>query len=206
MEIILLSPEGFKWDEVAIVNRLFHAGLQRYHLRKKGFSIADYRRYLSCLDEAYLPRVVLHGGGFGLYDEFDLAGIHLSTADRMNGDIRQQISHVPSAKISTSFHAWSEISHDSTDYGYVFISPVFDSISKTSYQAAVDLRGLGVLRRKFEDKERHCPRIVALGGVDSPHLPILKQYKFDGAAIYGAIWKSAHPDAVFERILAAAHY
>ena len=134
------------------------------------------------------------------------AGIHLSTADRMNGDIRQQISHVPSAKISTSFHAWNEISHDSTDYGYVFISPVFDSISKTSYQAAVDLRGLGVLRRKFEDKERHCPRIVALGGVDSPHLPILKQYKFDGAAIYGAIWKSAHPDAVFERILAAAHY
>jgi thiamine-phosphate pyrophosphorylase len=204
MEIILLSPEGAKWDEIAIINRLFEAGLQRFHLRKKGFTVADYRRYLSCLDEVFLPRVVLHGGGFELYGEFPVAGIHLSGADRNNVSLRQQIAHIPVDHISTSFHAWSEISHDPTDYGYVFMSPVFDSISKTNYQAAVDLRGLAVLRRKFEEKERQCPRICALGGVDAPHLPILKQYRFDGAAIYGAIWKSAHPDTVFERLLVAA--
>ena len=204
MEILLLTPDHLKVKEAETINQLFSLGLKCLHIRKPGFTLQEYRNYLASIDSKYFSRLVMHGGGFELYHEFGLGGIHLNSHQRTDGDVARQIANIPMDKVSTSFHSWAEISHDKNDYNYVFVSPVFDSISKTNYHAAIDLRGLAGIRKRFAEKNRKCPRIYALGGVDSPHIHILQQYHFDGAAVYGAIWKSSNPTFVLQGLLQLA--
>jgi thiamine monophosphate synthase len=45
---------------------------------------------------------------------------------------------VDKVAISGSFHSWEEIRANRFPYTYVFISPVYDSISKAGYKAAID--------------------------------------------------------------------
>jgi thiamine-phosphate pyrophosphorylase len=120
-----------------------------------------------------------------------LGGIHITSLQREATDLR--LPSVPREQFSSSFHKWSEIKHSQFDFGYVFISPVFDSISKTSYKAGVEFPGLEKLKRKMADMNRPVPEIFGLGGIDIPHIKILKEHKFDGAAVYGAVWKSSDP-------------
>ena len=175
MQLALITPEQDKPGEKELVNSMFLAGLNRLHLRKPGYSIRDYEAYFNSVDRNYHNRIILHGGGFELYGKIETGGVHINTAQRSDINL-----------------------------GYVFISPVFDSISKTDYKAGVNLSGLATLKSRFAEQGKTCPGIFGLGGIDVPHLAILKQYKFDGAVVYGSVWKSANPLAMFEGLLAAA--
>ena len=89
-------------------------------------------------------------------------------------------------------------------YKYVFISPVFNSISKVGYNAAIDLNELSGLRNTCITARGYCPGIIGLGGVGSRELPSLKSAGFDGAAVLGAVWQAKDPVAETARLLGAA--
>ena len=69
------------------------------------------------------------------------------------------------------------------DYDYLFLSPIFDSISKVGYKSAFtedmlkDASAKGVIDEK----------VVALGGVTFNRIPYLKELNFGGAAMMGAL-------------------
>ena len=64
-----------------------------------------------------------------------------------------------------------------SDYDYVTLSPIFDSISKQGYKSAFKLMEL---KNKIKGK-----KVVALGGVTPDKFSYLKSIGFKGAALLG---------------------
>ncbi len=199
MQVIVLTPERTQENETEIVNSLFAHGLDRLHVRKPFFSEQDYRNYIAAIDSMHHSSVVIHGC-FELYAELKLAGIHLNSAIRNVDSILENVKHVPPAAISTSFHSWQEIEENGFQYGYVFISPVFDSISKSGYKAGIDLRGALETKQNLARQKKYCPSIIGLGGVDEQNITELHQYGFDGVALLGAIWTANDLVEKYKRI------
>jgi thiamine-phosphate pyrophosphorylase len=203
MQLIVLTPEHTQENETEVVSNLFALGLQRLHLRKPLFKEPDYKAYLAAIDKQYHSSVVIHNN-FQLYEELALGGIHLNSASRNDSAVPDQVKHLPPSVISTSFHSWQEIEKNRFGYGYVFISPVFDSITKEGYKAGIDLAGAEEARGVLAIQGKYCPAIIALGGVDAKHIKKLHQHGFDGAALLGAIWKDEDPVEKFESIMEIA--
>lgn len=187
-------------NELAVVSTLFAGGLQRLHVRKPAYTADEYRVYLKAIEPHYHSRVVLCGG-FDLWNEFELGGIHLNTVSRNNREVWETVKNIPGNAISASFHSWQEIIENDFPYGYVFISPVFDSISKQGYKAGIDLAGANELKKRLSDAQRYCPGIIGLGGVGTEQIPVLNSNGFDGAALLGTIWQSADPVAAFRKVM-----
>ena len=187
MQTIVLTPEHTVPGETERVNILLAGGLQRLHIRKPDYSITDYRNYIAAVDPAFHHLLVIHNY-YELYHELGLAGVHLNSAARTNETTWARLSTIPSSAISTSFHSWQEIIDGTFPYAYVFISPVFNSISKPGYNAAIELHGALATKAQMATENRYCPKIIGLGGVGKNELAILEQYGFDGGAMLGSVW------------------
>lgn len=192
MNLILITPDQAAANEVIVLNDCFAQGLQRLHLRKKDFDIDDYRSYIASIDSAFHNRIVLTEY-FLLLKEFGLGGVHLNSHIRDLEETWNELATLKPQSISASFHSWDEIAAAENDFDYVFISPVFDSISKKGYKAGIDLDGAAALKQS----KIKCPGIVGLGGVQADTIPVLKEKNFDGAALLGAVWEADKPVAAF---------
>ncbi len=204
MKIIIISPDEPVKHEIETVNDLFRNGLQRYHLRKPEFDTSDYRKYIKAIEPQYHNRLVLTGS-YELYNEFDLGGIHLNSNARRDDALRKKLAHLPARVLSTSYHTWQKIQENDVQYGYVFISPVFDSISKKEYKANIDPYGAAKIRKKMAEQKKYCPEIYGLGGVGVLEIQALHEYGFDGGAMLGSLWMSGNPVATFQRALNLAN-
>ena len=201
MRLLLLTPDTKVNNEAQIVNSLFAKGLQRLHVRKPGFSYEEYKAYISNIDAQYHKRIVVCGA-FELYNELGLGGVHLNSHMRDDAAVWAQVAHVPVEKISTSFHSWQEVRDNERQYGYVFISPVFDSISKAGYKAAIDLQQCAAVRQQVITARGYCPQIIGMGGVGVVQLRVLKECGFDGAALLGSVWGAEDVGDAFVNIMA----
>jgi thiamine-phosphate pyrophosphorylase len=173
--IIISSPADCK-DEFSIVNQLFEAGLQIFHLRKPGYSMLDCKRFLRAINPVYHDRIALHQH-HELADEFMIRRLHYPEALR-----NEQHIHLSTASVirSTSIHHLDEL-RMLTSYDYNFFSPVFDSLSKPGYSA--------VTNANFKlKKEAVTTKVVALGGIDTNNVLRVKEMNFDGLALLGCIW------------------
>lgn len=196
MQLIVITPDISATGETTVVNRLFEIGLQRLHLRKPGFTRAHYERYLAEVDNRWHSRIVIHDG-FDLYHQYQLGGVHLNSFMRADSSVWKQVNGIPTSAISTSFHSWEEVDRNAFPYGYVFISPVFNSISKAGYKAGIDLTELRYIKERFAKAKKYLPGIVGLGGVTADELGMLSANRFDGAAMLGGLWQEEDPMAVF---------
>ena len=187
VNLILITPDTKVNNELQIINSLFANGLQRLHVRKPGFSYEEYKAYISNIDAQYYKHIVVCGA-FELYIEMGLGGVHLNSHMRNDDTVWARIKHIPLAHISTSFHSWQEVRDNERPYGYVFISPVFDSISKAGYKAAIDLQQCAAVRQEVIKARGYCPQIIGLGGVGAEQVRILQANGFDGAALLGSVW------------------
>ncbi len=193
MQLVVITPENDVPRELAVVNALFSAGLRRLHLRKPTYEEAVCERYLAQVEQQYHDRIVLCNN-FHLYHQWRLGGIHLNSAMREDAVVWASIKDVPGSAMSTSFHTWDEVLANEARYGYVFISPVFDSISKAGYKAAIALDGIR------DVKAAGGPLVYGLGGVNRETLPQLIAHGFDGAALLGTIWNAPDPVAAYKEI------
>ena len=123
-------------------------------------------------------RIIIHDFP-ELYDEFSLKGIH----------INKNITTLPYGYTgfkTRSCHSLEEIQLYKDEYDYLFLSPVFDSISKAGYKAGFSDEELQKASRDGIIDEK----VIALGGVTFDSIPYLKKLNFGGAAMLGALYNT----------------
>lgn len=176
MKLVLITHPSFFPEEAAIINSLFDAGLDILHLRKPNSDQSQCEQLLTEIDKQWYDRIVVHDH-FYLKDKYHLKGIHLN---RRNPEIPNNYT----GHISHSCHSIKEVEIWKNKCNYVFLSPIFNSISKKGYmsnfseQNIINARQAGVI----DD------RIIALGGIDINNISQIKSYGFGGAAIMGGLW------------------
>jgi thiamine-phosphate pyrophosphorylase len=177
METIVITAETFLKDEVEHLEGLFEAGLQRLHIRKPLADLDTVKRFITVINSAFHNRIIVHKH-LELMDHFNLAGVHVNT-------IHFKSLRMPFGIVSTSIHAQAELEELDRQEGQLFISPVYDSISKRGYLGNRELLSLGKHPRKGT--------LVALGGINDQNIQKVKEHGFDGAALLGYIWESDSP-------------
>lgn len=179
MKLIVITTPHFFEGEAAAITSLFHAGLEILHLRKPDASIEDIEHLLHQLPAEYMDRIVTHEH-FQLAISHGLKGIHLN---RRN----PQVPAGYAGHISCSCHSFEEVMQRKSDCNYVFLSPIYDSISKTDYTSAFTYGNL----QEAQQTGIIDSQVIALGGINQAHLPQISSLGFGGAALLGDIWKRA---------------
>lgn len=178
-KLIAITPEQTLADEAERIGLLLDAGFDYVHLRKPQMDAAAMRDYLLTLPPRYAGRLKMHYF-MPLAEEFGLGGVHL------NGRCQQPPAGW-TGQVSRSCHSLAEVAESRTA-DYVFLSPIFDSISKQGYRQAFSEEQL---RGAVDD------RVVALGGATAARMAWLGDVGFGGCAFLGYLF--AADRVVFER-------
>ena len=176
MRIIEITPPGIVDREVFIIKRLLAEGISIVHLRKPEAGIHECRRLLEGLDRQERARIIIHDYP-QLYEEFSLKGIH----------VNKNITDLPvgyNGFRTRSCHSFEELRRYKDEYDYLFLSPIFDSISKVGYKSAFTEEEL----QKAAEEGLIDEKVIALGGVTFDKIPLLEKLNFGGAAMLGAIY------------------
>lgn len=197
--VLFTSPLNFA-GEHEMLEAMFAAGLTRLHLRKPGMANADLERWLLALSADWRSNIVIHGEA-ELAVALDLAGCHAPVeALRAGVHLRPEFAAVSSW--SVSLHAFPEIQECPAGVHYAFLSPIFDSISKTGYRSAFRAEDLHT-----ELTSRYTPdgpAIYGLGGVDAESLEKIRDFGFAGAGVLGAVWNAPDPVGAWQELMQEA--
>ncbi len=184
--LIVISPPEALANEASLINKLFESGMQLFHLRKPHATKEEVRLLLNEIQPEYRKGVVLNQF-YELSEEFGINRFHFST------DKRNRSEHTAWKKegnvLSTSTHELKEYTSLESCFDYAFLSPVFDSISKSLYKKV-----------QFEIKEKTNVKLIALGGITATNCNEVKQLGFDGIAVLGGIWQQQDPVESFKEI------
>lgn len=191
MKLILMTTPYFFVEEHQILTALFDEGLEFLHLRKPNTEPVYSERLLQLIPECYRNKIVVHDH-FYLKNEFKLKGIHLN---HRNPEIPQGYK----GHVSVTCHDSEDIIANKKKMDYLFLSPIFDSISKesnTSRFTEADLKELS--KSKIIDK-----KVMAMGGVELDNISLLKDCGFGGAVLLGAIWNrfDIHQTSDFKELI-----
>ncbi len=184
MRLIAITKPDFYDGEAAFIKRLFESGFDIVHLRKPCKDVAR-RVHIDCicnilneLSSEERSKIVVHDY-HELYYEFSLKGIHI------NKNIVKYPEDYQGFK-TRSCHSLEEVKLYKDDFDYVFLSPIFDSISKQGYKSAFTQDEL----RNASQKGIIDEKVVALGGVTYDRISLLKDLGFGGAAMMGGAFIS----------------
>ncbi|WP_300726749.1 thiamine phosphate synthase [uncultured Bacteroides sp.] len=181
MKLILITTPTYFVEEDKILTTLFDEGLDILHLRKPDTAPVYAERLLTLIPEKYRKRIVVHGH-FYLKEEYNLRGIHLNHRNPVAPENY-------SGQISTSCHTLEEVQEQKPKFDYVFLSPIFDSISKEGYASNFTPEQIrAAVKNGIIDKH-----VMALGGIDEGNILQIKDYGFGGAAILGGLWSKFNP-------------
>lgn len=170
IKIALTLPQCFEGEERALAKLVSEGYI--VHIRKPESSVEEIDDLLGRLRALIdMKQVTLHYQN-QLALKWQVGGVHC-----------RQGQHVDGFRNSCSCHSWSEVLL-CEGYDYVFLSPVFDSISKVGYKAAFDIETFSnVLHKKVLGT-----KVIALGGVCAENVDQVESMGFDGYAMLGAIW------------------
>lgn len=196
MRLIVITKEDILPNEGEIINNLFKQGLEVLHIRKPGIDKKEMKRLIEQIDSRYYQQIVLHDY-FQLATEFQLKGIHLN---------RRNPEKPPDwhGSVSCSCHSEDELrTNKSCDY--VFLSPIFDSISKRGYKHAYTEDQLIRMKQNGDIDTR----VIALGGITTATIPQAAWYGFGGVAVLGSLWNDTgigyHPENLQKRFHQLQH-
>ncbi len=190
--ILLISTENNIKDEIIILNQLFEAGLELFHLRKPEKNYKAHCDYLNQIETKYHNRVVVHFF-HELINEYDLKGIHFQEQKRrdcldMSTDYFAGLK-MNDKTISSSFHELEELEKCEFEFNYHFLSPIFSSISKPGYKG----RGFDV---NYIDK-----KIIGVGGVTIENLSEFLALGYKGVGVIGSVWNNSTPIKQFKEMM-----
>ena len=192
MKLIAITKPDFYDGEAAVIRRLFESGFDIVHLRKPCKDVAcrvhsndvacrvhiKIRNLLNVLSSEERSKIVVHDYP-ELYYEFSLKGFHI------NKNIVKYPEGYQGFK-TRSCHSLEEVMLYKDDFDYVFLSPIFDSISKQGYKSAFTEDEL----RRASEEGIIDKKVVALGGVTYDKISLLKDLGFGGAAMMGGAFIS----------------
>ncbi|MBL7558898.1 thiamine phosphate synthase [Olleya sp. YSTF-M6] len=182
--IVLIAPEEDVLNEIGLLNKLFHNGLECFHLRKPLKSYQQHVEYLNQIDIKYHNKIVVHDH-HKLINEYNLKGIHFQEQKRIDhidnpGQYFKPLNMFGKT-ISSSFHDPEVLADCEFEFDYHLLSPIFNSISKQGYQG----QGFDV---------NHIDKyIIGMGGINSKNISKTLQLGYKGIGILGAIWNTKDP-------------
>jgi thiamine-phosphate pyrophosphorylase len=190
MKLIVCSTPETLSDEQQLVKELLHCGLETFHLRKPAFSTEEMRDWLTQIPSSDCRKIVLHSHWL-LAEEFKIKGIHIGASAFKNMTLAEQEAWLTYAKrkqlsISSSVHDQEEIHRLPQGFDYVWLSPVFESISKQAYHSSFSDSQFDNWVKEL--KEQKQTPVYALGGVTARHATKLAQRGFDGMVVLGSVW------------------
>ena len=188
MKLIVISNGRTSPAEINIVVRLFEEGLEIFHLRKPKSSKKDIEDYIRQIPEQYRNRIVLHSH-HRMAAKFGCKGIHVGRRHRKKKmrlwfRLKTLRMRIPNMVLCRSFNRLSKLMDNEKDYDYVFLSPVFDSITKRGHTAGFSSRKLEKVLQGI-----NVP-VIALGGVDATKVEEVHAMGFEGLAVWGALWEN----------------
>ena len=185
--IVITKPEMFP-GEAEVVNTLFANGMQRLHLRKPGASEEEMAEWIGRIDLPFRQRIIVHDH-HRLLRTMGLGGIHLNARNpEAPAWFSAERQKRRSVTLSRSCHSLEEIAQWKGVCDYLFLSPIFDSISKGGYTSAFTRE---TLLQAYHDGLFSKP-VYALGGVSADNIRSIYDYGFAGAAVIGSLWQ-VHP-------------
>ncbi len=172
-KVVVITPENPFDGETEQIKRVIECGVFRLHLRHPKADEQTLRRIIEGLSADERQTIVLHDC-YNLVDEYNLGGKHLNGRHPEFADVCT----------SRSCHSLDEVAA-STNMEYCFLSPIFDSISKSGYasnftkEVLLQARKDGIINKN----------VIALGGITVDKIFQVKEYGFGGVAILGSAWK-----------------
>lgn len=176
MKLIVVTAPTFFVEEDKIITALFEEGLDILHLRKPETPAMFAERLLTLIPEKYHRRIVTHEH-FYLKEEFNLMGIHLNVRNPKE-------PHDYSGHVSCTCHSIEELKNKKHFYDYVFLSPIYDCITKQNTLSGFEPEEL---RKAGKDKLIDS-KVMALGGITPDNILQIKDYGFGGAVVLGDLW------------------
>ena len=181
MKLIVVTAPTFFVEEDKIITALFEEGLDILHLRKPETPAMYSERLLTLIPQKYHKRIITHEH-FYLQEEFSLMGIHLNTRNPKE-------PHDYSGHISCTCHSLDEVRNKKHFYDYLFLSPIYNCITKTGVTSGFTAEEL----RQAEKSKIIDSKVMALGGITSDNILEIKDYGFGGAVIMGDLWNKFNP-------------
>lgn len=186
--IVITSPD-FLSGEASAIGLLLQNGVDSIHLRKPFSDKIDVQKLLEEIPSKFHRAIVLHDH-FELCGRYGLQGIHLNSR---NHDIPRGFK----GSLSCSCHSIEEVEKWKNKMDYVFLSPIFNSISKQGYKSAFSFD----LLEKARQEKIIDEKVVALGGVTYSAIPWLQSLSFGGAAFLGDVWNHMQEPQSLEKYL-----
>ncbi len=168
--LVAITPEQTLDDEAERIAALLDAGFDYVHIRKPQMTEGQVRSYVATLPKKYVSRLKMHYFP-SVAADCGLGGLHLNA----------RCPHAPegfAGACSRSCHSLVEVA-ENPGLDYVFLSPIFNSISKQGYMANFteqQLRG---------NVDSH---VFALGGVTADKIAWLNDVGFGGCAFLGYLF------------------
>lgn len=190
MKLIVITSPVFLPGEAEAIAALFSAGLDLLHLRKPHADAGQVEELLKAIPSVYYSRIVIHDF-FALKEKYGLRGIHLNSR-------HPEAPAGYCGQLSRSCHSLEEVAASTPCFDYVFMSPVYNSISKQGYRSGYSTEELDEAARKGLINSK----VVALSGIDITNIRQVACLGFGGAALLGDIWSRFHSLADLDAVVA----
>lgn len=187
MKLIAITSENADAHEVDYVKAVIDHGFYCVHVRKPAFTTAEMRSYLDAIPCIYLPRITLCSHRH-LAAEYAVGGIHYKSSEPVE-------TTATALRKSKSCHSIEEVKQCASMVDYAFLSPIFDSISKTGYNSHFD----ETLLRQYADRGL-LNSVVALGGIDGENVVKVRDLGFAGAAFLGYLMHCSDINELTQRL------
>lgn len=177
--MIVITDPQFIANESKYINALFENGLDVLHIRKPDATADEMRKLIQQIKIQYHYKIMIHSH-YELRKEFIIRGIHFT------GDSKHLIPEFAdcNCKKSQSIHEIEELQTVHPLINYVFLSPLFPSISKEGYSKPWNFLDLILALKKT-----YPFQIIPLGGINAKNLIIAKEFGFNEFAVLGCIWE-----------------
>lgn len=198
-EIIAFShPESIE-KEAQIINQLFENGLHQLVIRKPKWNDEQFVDLLAQIDANHHPKLFICDR-IALVLSNNVKGLHCSNAfyDSMTKIEQHQLQYDLQRKhqqMSISVHNEREWQKRAGKFHQLYLSPIFESVSKPGYKGNWNVEELPTLLQQMKTKEK----IIALGGIQTKNIQQVEQIKFDGAAALGLFWNE--PEKAMEALI-----
>lgn len=189
MKTIIITAEKPLKNEFKYIEAILDEGIDNIQIRKPLSIDNSIRLILDNIKEEYHSRIILNGR-FSLIDTYkNIGGIH---ANSRNNIIPENFKGIK----GYSCHTIKEVESKKEIFDYMFLSPIYDSISKEGYKANFSFAELKDATKEGIISEK----VYALGGITPDKIPQIKDLGFGGVVFMGYIWNSSDINEIIRKI------